>query len=170
VDYDIQLFTVAIADANYERRLRLERLLEDEPGIVLLKNGTSSYELSNDIAFVDRGIKQCFNVTVYENEVARIKMLRPLVLVVNLNICTEDDYAFLSSVRRASPYARIVLLADDSIKESKIIQALKIGARGYLKYKTVQFDLSKAIWAISLGEAWVPRKMLGNIIDHMMKQ
>lgn len=164
----IQPVTVAIADADRDRRAGYERLLQDEIGITLLTNATSSNEVSDDHAFVDRRLKPRTDVTANENEVARIKRLKPLVLLVNLNLCTDDDYALLLSLRRDCPEALIVLLADDSIHESQILQALEIGARGYLKHETIQLHLSMAIRVVSRGEAWVPRKMLGSIMDHIL--
>jgi DNA-binding NarL/FixJ family response regulator len=170
VRINIQPITVAIADADLDRRAVYERLMQGEDGITLLTNATSSNEVSNDHVLVDRRLIARTNVTASENEVARIKRLKPLVLLVNLNLCTEEDYAFLLSLRHECPEALMVLLADDSIHESQIIQALEIGARGYLKYEAVQFHLSMAIRVVSRGEAWVPRKMLGNIMDHMLNQ
>lgn len=166
----IQPVTVAIADTDRDRRAGYERLLQSEIGITLLTNVTSSNEVSNDHAFVNRRLNPRTNVTASEDEVARIKRLKPLVLLVNLNLCTDDDYALLRSLRRECPWAKMVLLTNDSIHESQIIQALEIGARGYLKYETVQLHLSMAIRVVGRGEAWVPRKMLGNIMDYMLNQ
>lgn len=166
----IQPVTVAIADTDRDRRAGYERLLQSEIGITLLTNVTSSNEVSNDHAFVNRRLNPRTNVTASEDEVARIKRLKPLVLLVNLNLCADDDYALLRSLRRECPWAKMVLLTNDSIHESQIIQALEIGARGYLKYETVQLHLSMAIRVVGRGEAWVPRKMLGNIMDHMLNQ
>jgi DNA-binding NarL/FixJ family response regulator len=169
VENNIQSFTVAIADADRDRRLGFERPLKGEIGIVLLTNGASN-EVGNDHAFVRRRPKSRTDATAYENEVARIKLLNPLVLVVNLNHCADEDFAFLLSLRRVCPDARMILLADNSIHESQILRVLQIGARGYLKYEDVQLHLPMAIRVVGRGEAWVPRKMLGSIIDHMLNQ
>lgn len=174
-----QPVTVAIADTDRDRRAGYERFLQGELGITLLTNIASSNEVSdenllsghpNDHAFENRRLKPRVNVTASEDEVARIKRLKPLVLLVNLNLCADEDYSLLLSLRRECPDALMVLLTDDSVHESKMIQALEIGARGYLKYETVQLHLSMAIQVVGRGEAWVPRKMLGNIMDHMLNQ
>lgn len=165
---NIEPVTVAIADTDRDRRLGLEHYLQGEIGITLLSNSESSNKDSDDHAFVERRLKPRTDITADENEVARIKRLKPLVLLVNLNLCTDEDYAFLLSLRRECPEALVVLLADDSIHESQIINALKIGARGYLKYESIQHHLSMAIRVVSRGEAWVPRKMLGDIMDHIL--
>jgi len=161
---------VAVADANHIRRGGYEHLLQSEVGIKLLTNTTSSNEVHNDHPFVNRRLKPRAHVTASEDEVARIKLLNPHVLLVDLNLCTDEDYALQLSLRHECPRAKIVLLTDDSTHENQIIQGLKIGARGYLKYETVQLQLSKAIQVVGRGEAWVPRKMLGNIMDHILNK
>lgn len=175
----MQPITVAIADTDRDRRAGYERLLQGESGITLLTNVASGDEVGeerllsgrpNDHVFENRRLKPRTNVAENEDEVARIKRLKPLVLLVNLNLCTDEDYALLLSLRRECPDTLMVFLADDSVHESKILKVLEIGARGYLKYETVQFHLSGAIQAVGRGEAWVPRKMLGNIMDHMLNQ
>jgi DNA-binding NarL/FixJ family response regulator len=163
-----QLVTVAIADTDHDRRARYERFLQGELDIRLLTNATSGIEARNDHEFVNRRLKPRTNVAASDDEVARIKRLKPLVLLVNLNLFNDEDYTLLLSLRRECPEALIILLADDSVQENKIIQALEIGARSYLKYETVQLHLSKAIRAVGRGEAWVPRKMLGEILDRVL--
>lgn len=164
----MQPITVAIADVDHGRRAGYERLLQGEPGISLLTNGASSKEASDEPAFVNRRLKPRTNITASENEVARIKRLKPLVMLVNLNMCADEDYALLLSLRCECPGTIVVLLADDSVQESQIIQALKIGARGYLKSNTAQLHLSKAIRVVSRGEAWLPRKMVGSIMENVL--
>lgn len=175
----MQPVTVAIADTDRDRRAGYERLLQGESGIKLFTNGASGNKASDENlpfghskgrASVDRRLKPRTNVTGNENEVARIKRLKPLVLLVNLNLCTDEDYALLLSLRHECPEALMVFLADNSVHEDTILKVLEIGARGYLKYETVHLHLSGAIQAVGRGEAWVPRKMLGNIMDHMLNQ
>jgi DNA-binding NarL/FixJ family response regulator len=160
--------TVAIADIDHDRRVGYERLLHGEDGITLLSNVGPSNGERNDHAFANRRLKQRTNISACENEVARIKRLKPNVMLVNLDMSADENHALLISLRCECPEARIVLLADDSVHDSKIIQALEIGVRGYLRKATVERYLSKAVQVVGHGEAWVPRKMLGNIMDHML--
>lgn len=168
MNFHIQPVTVAIADADCDRRAGYESVLQGEIGITLLGKVRSSHAIDNDATFTDRRLKPRTNVSANEDEVARIKRLKPLVLLVNLNLCADEDYALLLSLRCECPDSLIVLLADDSVHENKIIQALEIGARGYLKNETAQHYLTKAIQVVGRGEAWVSRKMLGNIMDQVM--
>jgi DNA-binding NarL/FixJ family response regulator len=168
VNHHTQTVTVAIADTDSDRRTGYERFLQDEHGITLLRNVTSGKEVGHSNEYLDRRAKPRTDISASEDEVARIKRLKPLVLLVNLNLCTDEDYALLLSLRRECPEVLMVLLADDSVEENKIIQALEIGARGYLKYETVQHHLSRAIQAVGHGEVWLPRKMMGNIMDYIL--
>ena len=164
----MQNVTVAIADVDRDRRAEYERLLHDEDGITLLSNVGTSNGDRNDHAFVNRRAKQRTDVLAYENEVARIKRLKPHVMLVNLDMSDDEGHALLLSLRCECPDTHIVLLTDDFVQESKIIQALEIGARGYLSNKTVEMHLLRAVQVVGRGEAWVPRKMLGNIMDRVL--
>lgn len=164
---NVQPVTVAIADANRDRRARYERFLQNEPGIALLTSTVSNQQASNDHTFVDRRLNPRENLTENEHEVARIKRLKPLVLLVNLNLCTDEDYALLLSLRSECPDALMVLLTDNSIREDQMLKIMGIGARGYLKHEAVELHISKAIKVVGYGEAWVPRKMMANMMDQL---
>jgi DNA-binding NarL/FixJ family response regulator len=163
-----QSITVAIADTDHNRRAGYERFLKSERGISLLSDDTSNNESANNRSFVDRRSKPRMNITPSEDEIARIKRLKPLVLLVDMNQCTDDDYALLLSIRYECPEAKVVLLVDDSIPEDQLFEALKIGARGFLKYEKVQMQLSNAIQAVGNGEVWVTRKMFGSLMNHLL--
>ncbi|MFZ2160732.1 MAG: DNA-binding response regulator [Sideroxyarcus sp.] len=160
--------TVAIADVDRDRRAGYERLLHGEDGITLLSNVGSSNGDRNDHAFVNRRGKQRTDILAYENEVARIKRLKPLVMLVNLDLSDDEGHALLLALRCECPGTHIVLLTDEFVQDSKIIQALEIGARGYLSNETAGLHLSRAVRVVGRGEAWVPRKMLGNIMDRVL--
>ena len=164
----MQNVTVAIADVDRERRAGYERLLHGEDGITLLSNVGLGNEDRNDHAFVNHRVKQRTDILAYENEVARIKRLKPSVMLVNLDLSNDEGHALLLSLRCECPETFIVLLTDGFVQESRIIQALEIGARGYLSNKTVEMHLSRAVQVVGRGEAWVPRKMLGNIMDRVL--
>ena len=109
----MQNVTVAIADVDRDRRAGYERLLYGEDGITLLSNVGSSNEDRNDHAFVNRRVKQRTDVLAYENEVARIKRLKPSVMLVNLDLSDDEGHALLLSLRCECPETYIVLLTDE---------------------------------------------------------
>ncbi|MDO8989419.1 MAG: DNA-binding response regulator [Sideroxyarcus sp.] len=164
----MQTVTVAVADVDRNRRAGYERMLHGEDGITLLSNAGPNIGDRNDHTFANRRFEQRTDVSACENEVARIKRLNPSVTLVSLDMNADEDHALLLSLRCVCPESYIVLLADDTIHDSQIIQALEIGARGYLKHETAGLHISKAVQVVGRGEAWVPRKMLGDITDRIL--
>ena len=164
----MQPYTVAIADLDRNRRNGFERFLQNEPGIALLENILSNTETVYTPSFVDRRLKSRANIIASENEVARVKRLNPRVILVNLDSFADEECALLLSLRRECPMCLMILLAENSVPDNQIIHALELGARGYLKYDTVQGQLANAVRNVGRGEAWVPRKLLGNIMDYLL--
>lgn len=160
--------TVAIADSDCKRRAEYENSLRSELGGALLTSVKSSSEASNDSLFADRRRKARANVTAGEDEVFRIRRLKPRVLLINMDLDADEDCAMLVSIRRACPEALLVLLADDSAQEDQILQALEIGIRGYLSRKATKSQILKAIQVVDDGEAWVPRKMLDKVMRRVV--
>lgn len=160
--------TVAIADPDPDRRKKYERSLRGELGSSLLTNVVSSSEASNDAVFKTHRSKPRTSATASEDEVLRITRLKPRVLLINMNLFSDEDCAMLLSMRRECPETLMVLLTGDSVQENMILQALEIGVRGYLNPETMRSHLLKAIQVIDRGEAWVPRKMLDKIMDRVM--
>lgn len=164
----MQTVTVAVADVDRDRRASYERLLHGEEGITLLSNVGQNNVVRNDHTFSCRRQTQRTGASPSENEVARIKRLNPRVMLVNLDMGTDEDQALFLSLRSVCPQSRIVLLAADTVNETKIIQALEIGAQGYLKNETVELHLSKAVQMVGRGESWLPSKMMGRIMDRIL--
>lgn len=141
----MQSITVAIADENIARRTKFEFLLQDEPSISVLAN-----------------------MKAIEDVLPMTAQLKPRILFVSLEQCAEKNGEILLSLRRECPETRIVLLADETARQGgMIMQALAKGARGYLDLETDPILVSKAVQVIDQGEAWVSRKMLGHIMDHV---
>lgn len=159
----MQTVTVAIADADGVRRAKFEQLLQGEAGIRLL-----AFEEGAAYASLRSG--RCSPATGYEDEVDRIKRLNPEVTLVKMDKDADEDQALFLSLRIECPDAQIVLLADDALQESRIIQALEIGARGCLTFGTAERHLTKAVRAVGRGEAWVPPGMLGRILDRILNK
>jgi DNA-binding NarL/FixJ family response regulator len=160
----MEIITVAIADEDNERLEKFEHSLKGEQGIRVLTNEkTREGEMT-----VDRRLNSRTNVSAIDNVVARIRRLNPRILLANMKQCTDADCAMLVSLRRECPETLVVLLADDNVpQEDKVMQALASGARGYLNMEKDSMHLSKAMQVIDRGEAWVPRKMLGNIMNQV---
>lgn len=161
----MQPITVAIADDDGGRRARYEHTLQGEQGIQVLADAvTCAGDMSSN-----RRLSPRSNMTAIENVVARIRRLKPRILFADLKQCTDEDCAMLVSLRRECPETLVVVLADESVQqEDRVMQALATGARGYMDIEADVMHVAKAVQVIDRGEAWVPRQMLGKVMDQVM--
>jgi len=161
----MQPITVAIADDDGGRRARFEHSLQAEQGIHVLADVVTS----PDEMTANRRLGTRTNMSAIDNLVARIRRLKPRVLLADMKQCTDADCAMLVSLRRECPETLVVLLADETEpQEERVMQALAKGARGYLNLEADPLHISKAVHMVDRGEAWVPRQMLGKVMDQVL--
>lgn len=158
----MQPVTIAIADADRNRRAMYEQSWRNASDVRLLANVSM-----NDQIVKDRRLKPRNNISVIDDEVARAKRLVPRVLLVNMNLCPDEDYSILQRLHSECPSIYVVLMGDAIANDDLIIKALECGARGYVSHETVDQDLARVASAIDRGEAWVSRKVLGKLINQI---
>ena len=74
-----------------------------------------------------------------------------------------DGVSILPLVRRQSPDTRIILLGERTTRR-RLLNALSLGARGYLKKTVTRTLLPKAVRVVGQGELWVPRTIVTTIL------
>lgn len=99
---------------------------------------------------------------------ATLARRRSRILLLDLTRPRLDRLAALARVRRQSPRARVILLTTRRTPEALILEALTLGARGYLDRAALRTFLPKAVRAVDAGEAWVPRRMVSKILDRLV--
>lgn len=156
------LITIAVADADHDRRASYERAFLQSAGAISLLTNISS---GNNFSGSNRRAKSRANMTIAENELARAKRLRPDILLVDVNLLSDPDCNMLTTMRQECPGTFVVLLADEFESEEMVLKALEGGARGYLSRDDAKQHISRVVSVISKGEFWVPRHMLGKIMD-----
>jgi len=60
---------------------------------------------------------------------------------------------------------RVILIIEDKYDEDELINAILLGASGYLLEDTNSKQLKKAISAVKEGQLWIERKMMSNALD-----
>lgn len=141
-----QPITVTIADCNRARRVACERLLRDQQDISVVAQAATS-----------------------EDVVATVLDLKPRVVVSDVALAADCDHSLLLTLRRECPATRVILLLGSTIKEERLMLALASGSVGFLTREAIRYQLPQAVRRIDRGEAWVPRKMLGRILDRLVK-
>jgi DNA-binding NarL/FixJ family response regulator len=141
----MQSITVAIADPDMGTVQACERMLQQDGDITVVGQAANCTEL-----------------------VTKLLALKPRILLFSLDLCSDAECSLLDVLRRDCPSTRVVLLADHPVEEEQLVQALATGARGYLDYETCERHLAKALHCVDRGEAWVPRRMLGKMMETML--
>ena len=88
------------------------------------------------------------------------------IALIDFSVVSEAHYAMLTELRRSHPTTKVIFLCDGA-DQSKLFDAFRHGASGYLETKDRNVFLAKAIHAVSTGEAWVPRQFVSKIVDSL---
>lgn len=101
-----------------------------------------------------------------EEAIANVARLDPEILVLDLDLPRIDGLEVLMLVRWFSPNTKVIIRSGHDDEET-ILQALELGARGYI-VKGDRIDMKKAIRAVQRGEVWARRRNLSQALDHLI--
>ena len=161
----MQPINVAVVDVNQQKRTAMENLLQQDRQNFAVLTDVSSRQ---SVRIKERRLKLRKNVTLIEDNLARVNRLEPKVLFVNAQFFLDADCMFFVLLRRQCPEILVILLTDETTKENEILQALASGVCGFLNQKSNLVEFLKATKAVEHGEAWVPRKFLGKIMGRIL--
>lgn len=156
---------VSVADVNQQRRAAMEHVLQQDRQNFSVLIDVLSRQSGR---VIERRLKSRKNITLIEDNLARINRLEPKVLFVNVQLFLDADCMFFVLLRRQCPEILVILLTEETTKENEILQALASGVCGFVSHKSNLVELLKATKAVEHGEAWVPRKLLGKIMRKIL--
>jgi DNA-binding NarL/FixJ family response regulator len=90
----------------------------------------------------------------------------PQIVLIDFSVVGESHYAMLAQLRRSHPKSKVIFLCDGA-DQTKLIDAFRFGAFGYLEAKTSDVFLAKSVHAVNSGEAWVPRQFTTKIVERL---
>jgi DNA-binding NarL/FixJ family response regulator len=135
--------TVVIAERQPAARAACLRLLEPESGIRVVGEAKSGLEAISSTGH-----------------------LRPRILLLDLALARAQQMPLIPALRQKSPQTKVILLTDGA-SDARTLEALAHGARGYLDKAVLTTFLARAVRVVDAGEAWVPRKMVAQIMDRL---
>jgi len=97
---------------------------------------------------------------------SKLTEIEPTIALIDFSVVSEAHYAMLTELRRCHPKTKVIFLCDGA-DQTKLIDAFRHGASGYLETKDREAFLAKAIHAVSDGEAWVPRHFVTKIVERL---
>jgi two-component system, NarL family, response regulator len=90
---------------------------------------------------------------------------RPDVTLMDLQMPEADGLEAIETIRREFPEARIIVLTTYS-GDTRVLRALKVGARGYILKGYVHKELLDAIRAVHAGQKRIPPEIAAALADH----
>ena len=131
--------SVVVADQQKTLRSFYIRQLLPETGITVIGQAATSYE------------------------VMKALKLKPHVLLLDWEIASIHGVSILPLVRHHSPGTMVILLGERTSRR-RLLDALSLGARGYLRKAVVRTLLPKAVRVVGRGDVWVPRTIVSTIL------
>ena len=135
--------TVVIAERQPADRAACLQLLEAESGIRVVGEATSGLEA-----------------------ISSTGSFRPRILLLDLALARAQRIPLIPALRQKSPQTKVILLTDGA-SDARTLEALAHGARGYLDKALLATFLARAVRVVDAGEAWIPRKMVAQIMDRL---
>ena len=136
--------TVLIADDQQKNRMTCLDLLRHEKKIHVVGEARNGLEV-----------------------ITGVGKLKPHILLLNFNLLKRKGIPLLQTLRLSSPKTKVILLIRRA-REATLLRALSYGVRGYLRESLLTTFLPKMVHVVNNGEAWVPRKMVSKILDHLI--
>jgi DNA-binding NarL/FixJ family response regulator len=89
----------------------------------------------------------------------------PDITLMDLQLPEVDGLQAIEAIRREYPAARIIILTTYS-GDTRVLRALKAGARGYILKGYVHKELLDAIRAVHAGQKRIPPEIAAELADH----
>ena len=134
--------TVVVADKQKASRTACVRLLESEEDIRVVGEARSGLD------------------------VLAAATLRPRIVLLSLDLAPGHSAALVRVLRRRSRRTKVILLGRRA-PEAALLETLSHGARGYIERRSRRIFLPKAVRKVDAGEAWVSRRLAGQIVDRV---
>jgi DNA-binding NarL/FixJ family response regulator len=121
---------VLLAEDHILVRQGFRRILEDDPGIIVVGEARTGLE----------AIEQC-------------KEVKPDVVVMDLSMPELGGLEATAEILKADPQIKIVILSMYS-NEAYVRKAFELGAKGYILKNAIEVDLTRAVMALAEGQAY----------------
>jgi DNA-binding NarL/FixJ family response regulator len=91
------------------------------------------------------------------------------VLIVDITLPGRNGFEVCADIRAAELPVRVLAMSD-SAEDKTLLQALEAGADGYVTRDGRLADMVGAARAVMRGEACVPRRMLGGLLQSLIQR
>jgi DNA-binding NarL/FixJ family response regulator len=90
--------------------------------------------------------------------------LKPDIVLVGITMPELAGLQIISTIKERSPATKAIIITG-GMDEEVIIQAIKVGAKGYLSKNSSISRLFKAIKAVHNGQLWIERQLIAKYFN-----
>jgi RNA polymerase sigma factor (sigma-70 family) len=138
--------TIVLADDHAVVRDGLQSMLEAQGDIEVIGHASTGYEA-----------------------VAQITELCPDIAIVDIAMPDLNGIDVAREVIKASPSIRVIILSMYSAREH-ILQALRVGALGYVLKESAGVEVIGAVQAVHAGHRYLSQKILDSLVDDYLSK
>jgi len=116
------------------------------------------------MALAKDGIRICAEAKSVQELVTAGMRHQPDACIVDVHLSGDGFHAAAEMAARA-PAVPVVLLVDDDSDE-QFLEAIRLGATGYVRRTIAPAALANVVRAVANGESAIPRSLVRTLIDH----
>jgi PAS domain S-box-containing protein len=132
---------ILIADDHPVVRFGVRRMLQGEPGLVVVGEAADGKDVIREIT-----------------------ELKPDILLLDLNMPSLPGLETLRKLTTIQAPTKTILLTS-AISQREVLEALQLGARGVLLKNAMVTDLATCIATVAQGNYWIGRKPVQNLVQ-----
>ena len=136
---------ILIADEHAVCREALRNLLQREPG----------FRVAAEAATGEESLEQ-------------VALLKPNIVLMDLGLPRFHAMEVLRRLQERDAQTPVLILAE-AVEAPQIVESLKLGARGLVLKESAPQVLFKSIRAVSSGEYWIGRSIIGDLVQAMRR-
>lgn len=140
---DNEEIQILIADEHAMCREALRNLLERESGFKIAGEAPSG-----------------------EESLEQVALLKPEIMLLDLAIPRFPAMEVLRRLQDWESKTSVLILAD-SLEPARMVESLRLGARGFVLKESAPQILFKSIRSVASGEYWIGRSIIGDIVQAM---
>jgi DNA-binding NarL/FixJ family response regulator len=100
---------------------------------------------------------------------SELRRCRADVVVVDVNLPGRNGFEICADIKAAALPVKVLAMSDTA-DEKTLVKALEAGADGYVTREGRLADMVGGVRAVLNGEACVPRRMLGSLLQNLIKR
>ena len=101
--------------------------------------------------------------------ISMAEALQPGILLLDARMPEQSGIEALPQIREKSPRTKVLMISGFP-EDELMVEALQLGAKGYLLKSLTSIELVKAIRTTYSGEVWAARRILTEVLENLRQK